>query len=236
MQTPFLFNAPCTRTLTVAAPEVDPLWTCGIAVAGNFSCPDGAGLACICLRDGRHATQNGTLAFTTACMGGRRLGGRSPGDEMLPPTEDQPDWHSSQRMPITTPDELLCGRISTYPSWGSNLFQISVANIKQKAAMCFKVMSACMVPCAAACAGGTLLAELAASAGVLPLPASATFLPLPIPAAVASRITQAPAQLPAHLCSCAGCLAALLLFAQDIACSHLSRAAGRPYRGISPGC
>jgi len=42
-QTPFLFGSPCQLTdpYLLTLPTVDPLWTCGLRVTGNFSCPAG---------------------------------------------------------------------------------------------------------------------------------------------------------------------------------------------------
>ncbi|EIE26109.1 hypothetical protein COCSUDRAFT_40265 [Coccomyxa subellipsoidea C-169] len=39
--TPFLFGSPCQQTDYVDVPTIDPLWSCGLRVTGNFTCPAG---------------------------------------------------------------------------------------------------------------------------------------------------------------------------------------------------
>ena len=41
-QTPFLYGSPCQQTYLLSLPTIDPLWTCGLRVSGNFTCPAGA--------------------------------------------------------------------------------------------------------------------------------------------------------------------------------------------------
>ncbi|CAL8470357.1 g9899 [Coccomyxa elongata] len=39
--TPFLYGSPCQQTDLLSLPTIDPLWTCGLRVIGNFNCPAG---------------------------------------------------------------------------------------------------------------------------------------------------------------------------------------------------
>ncbi|BDA44394.1 hypothetical protein COCOBI_05-5780 [Coccomyxa sp. Obi] len=39
--TPFLFGSPCQQTNLLSLPTIDPLWTCGLRVTGNFTCSAG---------------------------------------------------------------------------------------------------------------------------------------------------------------------------------------------------
>ena len=46
VQTPFLFGAPCQQMDSPVLPDIDPSWSCGLDIAGAFTCPPGApGLA-----------------------------------------------------------------------------------------------------------------------------------------------------------------------------------------------
>lgn len=41
VQSPFLYGSVCKQSDTVLVPDTQPLWTCGLEVIGNFSCPAG---------------------------------------------------------------------------------------------------------------------------------------------------------------------------------------------------
>ena len=41
LQSPWLFGSVCKQSDTVGIPQIQPVWTCGIEVTGNFNCPAG---------------------------------------------------------------------------------------------------------------------------------------------------------------------------------------------------
>lgn len=49
LQSPWLFGSVCRQSDTVGIPDIQPVWTCGIEVTGNFNCPAGEKVPQACM-------------------------------------------------------------------------------------------------------------------------------------------------------------------------------------------